>query len=117
MYKSPIEILMTDIQHQIDEHLDEQIYKAVVSVGINVDKDELIRALKYDRDQYSKGYSDGRASAMDSIVRCENCAHCAHLDSRNTDRGYCGVIHMYVNPNDYCSWGERISNGTTDHDL
>ncbi len=117
MYKSPIDILVADIQHQIVQQQDEEIYKAVVSVGINVDKEELIRALSYDRHQYSKGYADGRASAMDSIVRCENCTHCAHLDSLNPDRGYCGVIHLYVKPNDYCSQGERISNGITDHDL
>lgn len=59
MYRSPIEILMTDIQHQIAEQQDEQIYKAVVSVGINVDKEELIRALAYDRQQYAFGYMDG----------------------------------------------------------
>lgn len=113
MYKSPIEMLVADIQHQIAQQQDEEIYKAVVSVGINVDKDELIRALAYDRKQYSKGFVDGRSSALDSIVRCENCTHCAYTDSCNHDRGYCGVIHLYVKPNDYCSHGERISNGQT----
>jgi hypothetical protein len=63
MYRSPIDILVSDIQHQIAEKQDEQIYKAVVSVGINVDKDELIRALAYDRHQYMKGYADGEADA------------------------------------------------------
>ena len=32
--------------------------RAVQSYGINVDKDELIRALQYDREQYYKGYAD-----------------------------------------------------------
>lgn len=28
---------------------------------IDIDKDELLKALKYDRDQYNQGYSDGKA--------------------------------------------------------
>jgi hypothetical protein len=63
MYRSPVEALVTDIQHQIDKEMDEEIYKAVVSVGINVDKDELIRALAYDRHRYAKGHFDGVADA------------------------------------------------------
>lgn len=63
MYKSPIETMIADIQHQIAEQQDDAIYKAVVSVGINVDKEELIRALQYDRGQYEKGYADGKADA------------------------------------------------------
>ena len=61
MYKSPIDMLVTDIQHQIASQQDEQIYQAVVSVGVSVDKEELIRALQYDRRQYQKGYADGNA--------------------------------------------------------
>lgn len=102
MYRSPIEILTTDTRTQIDKGLDEEIFKAVVSVGINVDKEELTLALRQDRAQYMKGYHD----AMDSIVRCENCSHCAYTDSLNMSRGYCGVIHLYVKPDDYCSHGE-----------
>ena len=62
MYRSPIEIFMTDIQHQIEQQRDEEIYKAVVSVGINVDKEELIRALRYDRGQYEAGLLEGMAA-------------------------------------------------------
>ena len=69
MYKSPIDMFVTDIQNQIVKQQDEEIYKAVVSVGINVDKDELIRALKHDRNQYEKGYRDGIADIYDSIPK------------------------------------------------
>lgn len=37
MYKSPIEIITGNIQTQIDD----DIYKAVQNVGINVDREEL----------------------------------------------------------------------------
>lgn len=29
--------------------------------GVNVDKEELLKALKYDREQYEKGYRDAKA--------------------------------------------------------
>ncbi len=35
------------------------IYKAIKDMGIVIDKEELIKALRYDRGQYDKGYSDG----------------------------------------------------------
>lgn len=55
MYESPIEIVQTQMQMQMDEG----ILKAVQGVGINVDKEELVKALAYDREQYVKGYKDG----------------------------------------------------------
>lgn len=64
MYKSPIELLVTDIQDQIVKQQDEEVYKAVLHYVPNVDKEELIRALRYDRQQYEKGYLDGKADAV-----------------------------------------------------
>ena len=105
MYESPIEIIMTDIQHQIAEQQEEQIYKAVVSVGINVDKKELLRALQYDRGQYSRGYVD----AMDSIVRCKNCVHRKEKVCANP---YAGMwVGVELKDDDFCSYGERRNDG------
>lgn len=64
MYKSPIDMFVTDIMTQIEKQTDDEIYKAVASIGINVDKYELIRALRYDRNQYNVGYMEGKAAAM-----------------------------------------------------
>ena len=44
------------------------VYKAIQSIGVNVDKDELIRALKYDRDQYDKGFDDGKKQTAKEII-------------------------------------------------
>lgn len=55
MYESPIEMISRHIRTQQEEN----VYKAVLEVGVHVDKDELIRALSYDRDQYNKGVHDG----------------------------------------------------------
>lgn len=60
-YESPINI----ISQQMKIQMEGEIMKAVQRVGIDVDKDELIRALKYDRAQYQKGYMDGFRDALD----------------------------------------------------
>ena len=63
MYNSPIELIVDEITHQIVKQKDENIYQAVLSYIPNVDKEELLRALQYDRNQYEKGYMDGKADA------------------------------------------------------
>ncbi len=57
MYESPIELVYGNTQHIIEE----DIFKTIQEMGVNVDKEELFKALKYDRGQYDKGYKDGKA--------------------------------------------------------
>jgi len=45
--------------------LDNDCLKAVQEYGITVDKEELIKALQYDRGQYEKGYADGKRDAVE----------------------------------------------------
>ena len=59
MYESPIEIFLSEIETSIKQEEENAVLEAVVSVGVNVDKEELIKALQYDRGQYEKGYADG----------------------------------------------------------
>lgn len=59
MYESPIEIIQHKIRSDISSRVDDAIYTAVVRTDIHVDRDELIKALSYDRGQYEKGFSDG----------------------------------------------------------
>lgn len=54
MYNSPIDI----IHGQIETQLEGEVLRAVQKCGVDVDKDELIRALNYDRQQYEQGYKD-----------------------------------------------------------
>ncbi|MBO5921935.1 MAG: hypothetical protein J6Q48_06060 [Bacteroidaceae bacterium] len=54
MYKSPIEVIYGEMQMKVEN----DIYKAVQNVGVNVDKEELLKALEHDRGQYDKGYAD-----------------------------------------------------------
>lgn len=61
MYKSPLEINYTEpIYNLVDDAIQNQVVKVVQSIGIDVDKAELLKALTYDRMQYDKGYIDGR---------------------------------------------------------
>lgn len=61
MYESPINIEYTinQMSRAINEQMDDAIYQAVIGYGIHIDKNELIKAISYDRNQYEKGFTDG----------------------------------------------------------
>ena len=66
MYESPIQLAIGEMQMKYED----EVYKCIQQYGINVDKDELIKALQYDRNQYEKGYRDGyRDAAMKLVER------------------------------------------------
>lgn len=58
MYESPIEVVVGNIRAEWENG----IVKAVRGYNVNCDKEELVKALAYDRDQYQKGFADGRAT-------------------------------------------------------
>ena len=104
MYKSPIELIITDIQHQIVKEQDEEIYKAVVNYIPNVDNEELLKALRYDRQQYEKGYADGKRDAMDELVRCKDCKH--YVVENEKMLTHCRLYGAVVDDDDFCSGAE-----------
>ena len=57
MYESPI--IIEEIASVINRNEEEFILNCVREVGVSVDKEELIKALRYDREQYIKGFNDG----------------------------------------------------------
>ena len=63
MYESPIKI----ITGQIKTNYEDAIYSAVQNVVINVDREELLKALEYDRGQYENGFEDGAKHTMRQI--------------------------------------------------
>ena len=60
MYDSPINVIYGELQTKVEKDLENHIFESVQSVGVMVDKDELIKALQYDRQQYEKGLADGK---------------------------------------------------------
>lgn len=67
MYESPIEKIYGEIQTQMVQEDENMVMKAIRKVGINVDKGELIKALQYDRNQYTEGYKDGKNEVIEKI--------------------------------------------------
>lgn len=67
MYKSPIETIYGELQTQMVQEDENMVMKAVRKVGVNVDKESLIKALQYDRNQYTKGYEDGKNEVLKEI--------------------------------------------------
>jgi hypothetical protein len=65
MYKSIIDIIHTDMEIKMEG----EIMKAVKRCNIEVDKEELLKALQYDRGQYEQGYQDGLNA--DKWIPCE----------------------------------------------
>ena len=55
----PIVKIYEDAASQFNMHIENEVFSIIKRYNINVDKDELIRALAYDRNQYDKGYADG----------------------------------------------------------
>jgi hypothetical protein len=103
MYKSPIELMVTEIQNQILKQQDEEIYKAVLHYVPSVDKEELLRALKYDRNQYEVGYMAGKIDAMDSITHCHDCQY--HEPCKPYNKVWCPKIGRYMKADGFCSEG------------
>ena len=60
-YESPIEIYRC-----MNNQLENDVVNVVRSYGISVDKDELIKALEYDRGQYQKGYEDAKKDMIEA---------------------------------------------------
>ena len=59
-WESPIIKIYGDIHNEIVRQDEENCTFAIEqAIGYKVDKEELIKALQYDRDQYDKGYKDG----------------------------------------------------------
>lgn len=111
-YKAPIELIQDDpwahLTQRILDETDEVIYQTVLNTGVNVDKDELVKALQYDRQQYEKGYADGyEAGKSDArehgqwLVR-ETSGEWGHENDFKWKCSICGCPYTSTNHR-YCS--------------
>lgn len=107
-YDSPFELVVSDITTQMAKNIDEKCWQAVQRVGINVDKEKLLVALKQDseryREAYKNGYDAGYEKRDDDIVRCKDC--------KNNIGGRCAILDLWVetDPDWFCADAERITN-------
>ena len=73
-YKAPVSIfgmdssIVKEARESAKDELGEKIYAEIISqYGVYVDREELAKALKYDRNQYTKGYNDAIVKAIREI--------------------------------------------------
>lgn len=99
MYESPITLNIADISTQIREAQDGRlIYEVQKAIGYDIDRVELIKALNYDRDQYQKGYEDGRKDSEWTPLTCD----------RLPKEGEDVLIQYKTNVGDYMAVSRRI---------
>lgn len=73
MYKPPIEILEKQLNNnyskQLVDNYENKICKRIEYVmNVKINKEELIKALEYDRESYNNGYKDGyKEGALDAV--------------------------------------------------
>ena len=109
-YDSPFELTINDITTQMARNIDEMSWQAVQRVGINVDKDKLLTALKQDaeryREAYANGYDTGYEKRDDDIVRCKDCKHWRQ-NAEFCGRWSVGNVAQHTPSDWYCADGER----------
>ena len=64
MYENPINVSEFISKELIKNYEDAVMYEVRKKLKVDVDKNELLRALQFDRGQYEKGYQDGKADTQ-----------------------------------------------------
>ena len=86
MYESPINIAIDNMVTQMEHDRESLIIRSIYTEGIDVDKNELIKALQYDRNQYQKGFEDcARSMRLDVLDKIR--AEIEQMPSELTDDG------------------------------
>ena len=65
-YESPITVMIERINGQIKYEAENAVYEEIRRIGVEVDKNELIKALRYDRWQYEEGYRRGYSASSNA---------------------------------------------------
>lgn len=67
-YESPIVVSFEQIANEIRERQEDAVVATISErMAVDIDKNELTKALAYDRDQYSKGFSNGYEKALADV--------------------------------------------------
>lgn len=114
-YESPIKVTYQQITDELTHKFDEAVINACFKVNIDVDRERLLRALRYDRGQYLIGLEDGKKIRRNDWVPVSErlpeemqwvLCYCRgnqcmilkrHLDTWYEDR------HDLLNPNGLCN--------------
>lgn len=113
-YTPPASLNLSDFQDAIGD----AVVQAIIKIGIRVNREELLKALKYDRGQYKAGYEAGFADGFVEtlhIVRCRDCKFWEPYGSKAARKigdpleryGGCEIWHGGHLESDFCSRGQR----------
>ena len=86
-YESPIKVIMGQMRMEQENN----IYKAIQDYGVDVDKEELIKALQYDRNQYEKGYVNGYNAGASEVAK-EIFAEIEKIVHKQYNRSLFGIV-------------------------
>ena len=97
MYESPIKLNFSDSITNILDAEEKYIVECIQNMGVDIDKDELVKALAYDRGQYEKGYEDGKMAEkkighwnlVDYIYDRWQCSECGYGEWEDSLTPYC----------------------------
>lgn len=96
MYESPLNRIYRDIQSQMLKQDEENMMLCVnQAVGYSVDKQELIKALNYDREQYEKGYKDAMSVIEDIKAEIEHIIPC-DIEALSVKLGVLEIIDKHM---------------------
>ena len=70
-YESPIMFITEQMTTELQKQTENNLYNIIQKYNISVDREELIKALKYDREQYELGFKDGLREA-DKWIKVED---------------------------------------------
>lgn len=86
MYRSPITVITDQLKRQVEAGCENAVVEAVHNIGVIADKEELLKALKYERNQYNLGYAEGYSKAIDVFSRqCKGDLVCQIFGLRPVD--------------------------------
>lgn len=95
-YESPITAIYEQISNQISQDFENRIMAEVkMKVDVNVDKDELLKALNYDREQYEKGMEDAKKILQPKCIYLTKCM--SHPEFSREYYDYCKLYQEDCN--------------------
>lgn len=105
MYESPIEVMYGEMHSKmVKDEEDRIMYEVNRQVGVHVDREQMLKALQYDRNQYDKGYKDALVDMqhLTDLVKDFNPAEIAHHIEMGNLAEWCNIFQSEC---------ERVLNG------
>jgi flagellar biosynthesis/type III secretory pathway protein FliH len=100
-YESPITRIQNQLLSEMRKNEEDQLMCEVrQAIGYSIDKSELIKALNYDRDQYEKGYQDGKSAGYQQAENERRKGHWVDVGSLSCMCSECGC--KSVKESKYC---------------